>query len=81
MMNKKIYLLQKHCQISLIIYKVLNTSAKKQHTSIHLYFIFEGTIYDGSLKLQDYVFKSQETIRAMYILPLDKYKKDLDCGP
>ena len=49
--------------------------------AIRLHFIFVGTVFDGSLKLQDYVFKSQETIRAMYILPLDKYKKDLDCGP
>ena len=31
--------------------------------------------FDGSLKLEDYVSQSQETIRAMYILPLDKYKK------
>ena len=53
----------------------------KETTYIRLHFIFVGTVFDGSLKLQDYVFKSQETIRAMYILPLDKYKKDLDCGP
>ena len=41
----------------------------------------EVAMFDGSLKLEDYVSQSQETIRAMYILPLDKYKKDLDCGP